>query len=389
MNALRSFYLLAFSALLLVGCGDEKTPEGLDVNFHIHGKITGAENQVIKLQAQSERGPIDVATTTAAADGTYELKGNIPGMGIYAMTIGQDNSNTIVMPLEKNDNATINGDLKDISLKPKISGTSWAAPLTHYMELFSDFAQKQMEQMTQAKTSEEQIALFQKLREPLIDYVVNQVKKDPANPVNMVFINLLFPSQESGFTNWKPEYLDLLKKVNTAYQKNYSDSPITGMLSEQISIIETQYQIHQQYETGTMAAPEIALKNPEGKELRLSSLKGKVVLIDFWASWCQPCRHENPNVVRMYKEYKNKGFEVFSVSLDQDASAWKAAIAQDGLVWPNHVSDLLGWQTPLTQTYGFQSIPHTVLVNRQGNIVAVGLRGSALEQKLLSELEKK
>jgi len=111
-------------------------------------------------------------------------------------------------------------------------------------------------------------------------------------------------------------------------------------------------------------------------------LKGKYVLIDFWASWCGPCRRENPNVVRLYKEYKDKGFTIFSVSLDQDGAAWKEAILADGLVWPYHVSDLLAWNTPLTQTYAFNSIPHTVLIDREGKIIARNLRGESLEQKL-------
>jgi thiol-disulfide isomerase/thioredoxin len=118
-------------------------------------------------------------------------------------------------------------------------------------------------------------------------------------------------------------------------------------------------------------------------------LKGKVVLIDFWASWCGPCRKENPNVVKLYKKFKSKGFEIFSVSLDQDPNAWKTAITRDGLIWPNHVSDLMGWQTPLTQIYGFNAIPYTVLLNREGNIVGVSLRGEALEQKLEEEINKK
>ena len=93
--------------------------------------------------------------------------------------------------------------------------------------------------------------------------------------------------------------------------------------------------------------------------------------------------------MKLYKKYKNQGFEIFSVSLDQDQNAWKGAIEKDGLIWPNHVSDLMGWQTPLVQSYGIQGIPHTVLLNREGNIVGVGLRGAQLEQKLIELLAKK
>jgi thiol-disulfide isomerase/thioredoxin len=170
--------------------------------------------------------------------------------------------------------------------------------------------------------------------------------------------------------------------MESAYAEQHAESPFTATLSQQVAQIEGAYNNYEQFNSGTLAAPEIAMKNPSGTELRLSSLKGKVVLIDFWASWCGPCRKENPNVVKMYKKFKSKGFEIFSVSLDEDPNAWKKAIAADGLIWPNHVSDLLGWRTPMTQAYGFNSIPYTVLLNKEGNIVGVNLRGAELEQKL-------
>jgi thiol-disulfide isomerase/thioredoxin len=116
--------------------------------------------------------------------------------------------------------------------------------------------------------------------------------------------------------------------------------------------------------------------------LKLSDLKGKVVLIDFWASWCGPCRKENPNVVRLYKKYEKQGFTVLSVSLDEDPNAWKAAIQKDGLIWKNHVSDLKGWKSNMPVLYGFEGIPFTVLVNREGNIIGKELRGEGLERKL-------
>jgi thiol-disulfide isomerase/thioredoxin len=131
-----------------------------------------------------------------------------------------------------------------------------------------------------------------------------------------------------------------------------------------------------------MEAPEIVMDDPNGVTRRLSDLRGKVVLIDFWASWCGPCRRENPNVVKLYKMYHDKGFEIFSVSLDKDGNAWRKAIQSDGLVWPNHVSDLKQWQSAAGRLYGINSIPATVLVDAEGKIIARNLRGSDLERKL-------
>lgn len=131
-----------------------------------------------------------------------------------------------------------------------------------------------------------------------------------------------------------------------------------------------------------MEAPDIEMTDTQGNIRRLSDLRGKVVLIDFWASWCRPCRMENPNVVRLYRLYHYKGFEVFSVSLDNNRDAWLKAIEDDHLTWPNHVSDLRGWSSAAGRLYGIQSIPATVLLDRDGKVLARNLRGQELENKL-------
>ncbi len=155
-------------------------------------------------------------------------------------------------------------------------------------------------------------------------------------------------------------------------------------------------------------APDIKLPSPSGKEYALSDLKGKVVLLDFWASWCRPCRMENPNVVKIYNQYKDKGFTVFSVSLDgidsrteamlkndaariKEAKAnevrkWKEAIAKDGLIWDYHVSDLKKWECAPAQLYGVSSIPRTFMIDKEGRVAAMNIRGAAMIEETLQKL---
>jgi peroxiredoxin len=130
-----------------------------------------------------------------------------------------------------------------------------------------------------------------------------------------------------------------------------------------------------------MPAVDFALNDTTGNPIAISSFKGDYLLIDFWASWCGPCRRENPNVVALYNDFKDKGFEIIGVSFDDDGNKWINAIHQDGLIWP-HVSDLKGWGSAAGKLYGINSIPATVLLDRDGIIIAKNLRGDALRKKL-------
>jgi thiol-disulfide isomerase/thioredoxin len=141
-------------------------------------------------------------------------------------------------------------------------------------------------------------------------------------------------------------------------------------------------------------APDISYPDPEGKMLSLYSLRGKIVLIDFWASWCPPCRRENPNLVSIYKDFRDKkfktgdGFTVFSISCDRTKEEWTNAIKKDQLIWKNHVSDLKGWEAEATYIFNISAIPSNVLIDGRGVILAKDLHGETLRAYLDSLLIK-
>ncbi len=186
------------------------------------------------------------------------------------------------------------------------------------------------------------------------------------------------------------QFLDFQKEVVAKLEADHGANSIVGEFKTWVSTMEQQKAAAN---AGPIAigteAPDISLSDPFGKTYTLSDLKGKVVLLDFWASWCGPCRRENPSVVKMYDKYNNQGFEVFSVSLDREnqKQRWVDAINKDNLKWPYHVSDLKFWQSAPARVYGVRSIPRTFLIDRDGKIAAVNMRGAhAIEAELIKIL---
>lgn len=387
---MKYFLGISIVLLLLSACGEDapstevenkKELENGD-NFVISGAVSGANNMTFYLQALSQQGIIEVANTVADKDGNFEMVGNIPAFGIYQLSLGEAGNKIIPLTIVPGDQVKLTADFATFETSPTVSGTKWAETMTEYMQKFSQFHEDQNSLMANrgTMTDDELTEKFMALKKPIDEYAISAMKNDPENPFNIVLSASATPAM--GFENWDPANLETLKLVSSAFEKAYPDSPIAATMSNQSYQIELSYNDYVANSSGTRQAPEIALNTPDGKLLKLSSLKGKVVLIDFWASWCAPCRRENPNVVRLYHEYKNKGFTVFSVSLDKDREKWVQAIKEDGLVWPNHVSDLLQWESSLPQLYGFSGIPYTVLLNQEGKIIGTGLRGNSLEQKL-------
>ncbi len=177
---------------------------------------------------------------------------------------------------------------------------------------------------------------------------------------------------------------DYFQKVDSALMANYPDLASVKALHQQVQDIERQVSKRDESDASTSigsVAPEIALPNPEGEIVKLSSLRGNYVLLDFWAGWCRPCRIENPKLVDAYNKYHDKGFEIYQVSLDKTRDNWLKAIEDDNLTW-TQVSDLQFWQSEAAKKYNVQAIPANFLLDKEGKIIAKNLRGDALEAKL-------
>ena len=398
---IKNIFGIVMISFVLFSCGNESTiddvedEEGIETesnlpdNFSISGTIDHAARQNLYLEAMTQQGVVKVAATQLDEYGKFKLAGNIPGLGIYQLRLGDQGEELIVLTLLPDDNITLNASKETFISSPELSGGTWTKAMTEYTPIFAKFHKEQEElQKLKGKIDDSDLTKrFIAIKKPVDDFSKKVMISDPSNPYNIVLSSAITP--QMGFEDWDPKNLTILANVAAAFEKSYPDAKMTEAMVTQTAQVEMMYNqfVGNEASVGKIA-PEIALPRPNGSLLKLSSLRGNYVLIDFWAAWCGPCRRENPNVIRLYNQYKDKGFTVYSVSLDENKEAWLGAIASDGLVWPNHVSDLKRWNSPIVQAYQIQGIPHTVLVDPKGKILAIGLRGAELEQKLNELLSK-
>lgn len=319
---------------------------------------------------------------------------------VNILGLGDNQKHLMVFIGQKKDTIKLNATYTQSSIDFNVFGSEHSTILKEYLskklDLNTQFSkiQKQIGELSfEAQKERADLMLeaqviknsFTKIKN---DFILNN-QNSPA-----IFIALY------DITNLIEEHaqLEIIAEVISKYFSNtvFQQEAILRMnkANEQIAMLAKQKSIAEQQKNELQnagliigeLAPELNFPNKDGKLVSLSSLKGKVVLLDFWASWCGPCRKENPFVVSLYNKYKNSGFDIYSFSLDNNKDKWTQAIQQDGLVWRNHASDLGGWKSAGAAKYLIKSIPQTFLIDRDGNIAEIGLRGPELEKKILNLL---
>ncbi len=314
---------------------------------------------------------VPVTTVQADEDGKFEMTTDLAEAGFYRINVYGQQMETIV--LDKDDLKVVADGQGGSEIEVTGSkDTDYMKELDRFMTgmgvRIQDFnqrfmtAQKNRNMEIMEDLSYEGMAL-QKERDDGLKAMAWKFEKS--------LVSLLI----TDFIQDKTEHFGFMDSLANKLQKEIPNSSHVAMFVNNLEYFRPAVSMGD-------IAPDLTLPTPDGATLSLSDLRGKYVLVDFWAAWCRPCRAENPNVVNMYEKYNSKGFEVFSVSLDRTRDAWLKAIEADGLRWPSHVSDLKYFQSAAAMTYKVNAIPFALLLDPEGRVIGKNLRGRALRAKL-------
>lgn len=380
---MRLSILFFFVIVVLSACKKEDTTPA------IKGTIYGANNETIYLMNLLEKNAKpDSVAINANGDFAFDIQPEQPTDYILYL----DQQNYIRLMLLPGDHVQIKADATDLATSYRIEGSEQSKAVRKIMQhnLESNAIIDSLNMVYQANESSPNLkklikklqAESQKIYQKERQYLENFIEQNAYPLASYVALSMSI----SGQGLFKPaQDLKYFEMVDTALSSRYENSRISSLISNYVRKIKSQKSrrktVSQRLSKGAIA-PDIALPNPQGDTIKLSSLRGKYVLLDFWASWCKPCRIENPNLVKSYWKYKWKGFDIYQVSLDRNKKEWLKGIREDRLKNWHHVSDLQFWKSAAAKLYNVRSIPSNFLIDPEGKIIAHNLRGEQLTNKL-------
>ncbi len=354
-----SYILTATLSLLIISCNKN---DGYQVDIDVQGSENGTKAYLLKYEGQ-----IGVLKDSATIENNQAaFKGKVNEIGFYFIQF-ENKGGAVLFLLE---NAGINIKVHTDSLfKASIKGTKTNEELVGYRNKMNDYNHRQSKIFEQSRSLSENDtilinglqATYDQIGREAKDYELGYIKSNPGSYLSTLIIQELL-----SFNDITPnEALALMNGLS----ENVKNSEIGKSLEDQLSKMAS-------LEVGA-DAPDFVGPTPDGGALKLSQVKGKITIIDFWASWCTPCRAENPSLVSFYENFHSKGLEIVSVALDRNPEDWKNAIEEDGMPWL-HVSNLMFWEEPVARLYNVMAIPQTFVLDENKKILATDLRGKEL-----------